>query len=346
MNAATPPRTRSRLVAIATAAMLVLGLLPAVASANHNPNHGDPCRQAVPATIFADYHRARKVHRASIDCAFYRAITAGAGTNANGDLVYRPRTSVTRAQMAQFIVNTLISAGYDTRLPSGGGGDQFNDIGGNFARVAINRLARAGIVTGTGNEKYSPGASISRQQMASFIVQAANWAVDPDVASDGTERFDDVPATNVHKHNIEAGADAGLFQGTSATTFAPGRLVVRDQMATFLVSLLRHAFDEARAPTPYTATAGVDDTNIEAGGFITGQVTGSNIRHVAISGCGITSQLLVDRDEVTSGIQYRVRVPRDQPAGPCTLTFTVTFNNSRERSSTIQMTVRSSSSAP
>ena len=337
-------RRAGRAAAVLAAAVALLAM-PGVGRADHTPNHGDPCREADRATFFADYNRARQVHRPGIDCAFYRGITSGAGTNADGRPVYRPLTDVTRAQMAQFIVNTLVAAGYDERLPRPGSQDRFDDIGSTFARVAINRLARAGIVSGTGERTYSPAAPVTRQQMATYIVQAVNFAQNPDVRPEGTDRFRDVPASNVHHDSIEGGADAGLFQGTSTTRFSPGRLVVRDQMATFLVNLLREIFDSANAPVPFTARPQVDDTNVTAGNPVTGQVTGSNMRGVEIRGCGINRQPLVDRDETTTGIQFSVRIPASQPAGTCTLTFVVTFTSGNERTGTIEMNIAAANDA-
>ena len=337
------PRPRSairRCLAVAVTTTLLVAGLAAPAGADHRDNHANPCEGAASASdIFADYERARDVHQASIDCALHRAITNGAGTNNDGERVYKPGASVTRAQMAQFIVNTLVAAGYDEALPEGAGEDRFDDIRGNFARVAINRLADAGIVSGTDADSYSPGDVIRRQQMASFIVQAVNWATNPDVRGDDVERFTDVGAANVHKPNIESGADTGLFQGTSASTFDPGRVVVRDQMATFLVTLLRHIYAEADAPEPYTATITVDDTTVDAGSDVTGEVTGSNITGVEVRGCSVGTRALEDVDPVAGGIQFSFRIPASRDPGGCTLRFTITFNNGAQAEAEQPMTI-------
>jgi hypothetical protein len=333
-------RAKGVLVAM-LAALLVVSLLPAVALANHNPGNTNPCGGAPSADDFADYDQARETHRASIDCALYRAITSGAGTNNAGDPVYRPRRAVTRAQMAQFIVNTIVAAGYDNSLPSGSGRDEFTDINNNFARVAINRLARAKIVSGTGRNRYSPDGFVTRQQMASFIVQAARHVVGQQhpIQRDNVDRFRDVDNNNVHKANIEAGADAGLFQGTSATTFSPGVRVLRDQMASFLVNLIQYTFNPSQAPPPNTAEVKLADTSVAAGDQLSGDITGENIKSATVSGCGLNNANLTDRDNRAEGIQFQVRIPASQDAGDCTLTFTVTFNNNSIRRFTETITV-------
>ena len=322
-------------------ALLVASLLPTAAFAAHNPSGDDPCEDAPPATDFADYEEARDTHQPSIDCAIYRGITSGAGVNADGAPLYRPGRAVTRAQMAQFIVNTIVSAGYDNDLPDGQGQDEFSDISDNFARVAINRLARADIVGGTGGDKFTPNGFVTRQQMASFIVQAARHVVGENhpVNRDGDDQFRDVRRSNVHKANIEAGADAGLFRGTSATTFNPGARVLRDQMATFLVNQLDYTFNPDTAPAAYVAEVNIADTEVEAGGEVTGDITGEHITSATVSGCGLNDDELTDEDNQADGIQFSATIPSNQAGGECTLTFSVEFDNNSTRLFTQEVTV-------
>ena len=333
-----------RATALLVAALLVAALGPP-AAADHVGGHPNPCRNAPAATVFADYGEVRAVHRGAVDCALYRGITSGAGSNAEGAPLYRPVARVTRAQMAQFIVNTLVAAGFDADLPPAGTTDRFGDIADSFARAAINRLARARIVSGTSEGRYSPGAPVTREQMATFIVQAAEFALNDNLLGDGTARFGDVGATNVHRANIEDGADAGLFQGTTATTFSPGRFVVRDQMATFLVNLLRVVFDTDRAPAPPSAQVRLTSTTVDAGGDVTGSVTGTGVQSVSLSGCGLPATALSDRDGSAAGIQFAARIPDSQPAGSCTLVFTTTFTNGTRRTDALTITVQAGNHA-
>ena len=328
-------------------AFLAASLLPATAHADHNAANASPCDDAQTADDFADYDEARDTHKPSIDCAVHRGITSGAGTNSGGEPIYRPGQAVTRAQMAQFIVNTIKAAGYDSALPGGEGRDEFTDISDNFARVAINRLARADIVGGTGGNRYTPNGVVTRQQMASFIVQAARHVVGEDhpVERDSEDRFTDVADSNVHKTNIEAGADAGLFQGTSENMFTPTARVLRDQMATFLVNLLRYTFNPEAAPAPNTAEIAIADSNVDAGGEISGDITGENVSSATVSGCGLTDAALADEDDQAEGIQFKVTIPESQPAGDCTLSFEITFENGSVRSYTRKITVSSANGA-
>jgi len=160
------------------------------------------------------------------------------GVVKEGQRFYLPGQDVTRGQMATFIVNTLRAAGIDAELPAAPEEDAFPDIAESPHRNAINVLAEAGIVTGLADGSFAPEAPVSRAQMATFMLKAADFAIEPDLASVDGARFTDVPAGSTHAERIERGADNGLFRGVTPTTFAPEKMVPRDQMASFLRNLL------------------------------------------------------------------------------------------------------------
>ncbi len=187
------------------------------------------------ATAYGDRGEARAVHQRSVDCVISRSIAVGSVQE--GQRVYRPAEDVTRGQMATFIVNALRAAGIDAELPAAPEEDAFSDIADSPHRDSINLLAAAGIVTGNAGT-FAPDALVSRAQMATFMVKAADFAVEPDLASDGELSFTDVPAVSTHADRIETGADNALFSGVTATTFAPEAMVQRDQMASFLTNLI------------------------------------------------------------------------------------------------------------
>jgi hypothetical protein len=195
----------------------------------------EDCSQAPVAAAYVDRDEAREVHKRSIDCVIDRSIAQGEVRD--GQRFYSPLAEVTREQMATFIANTLRAAGFDGELPAAGE-DAFSDIEGSTHRDNINVLAEAGIVKGLDGDRYDPKGLVSRQQMASFMVAAADFALDPDLTGTGSNPFTDVPAGGVHSDSIQTGFDNELFQGTTATTFEPTTFVKRDQMATFLVNLL------------------------------------------------------------------------------------------------------------
>lgn len=234
-------RRRTRLGAVA---LIAAALLIPVTVASAAP---DRCADA-PESDFADREQAREVHRSSIDCVDHTGITRG--REENGQRVYAPLEEVTRAQMATFIIQTLEAAGYEDELPSGEATeddpDEFDDIAESVHRERINQLARIGVANGVDDgTRYAPGRSITRMQMASFIVAATEFALVTDFEADGSH-FEDVRERNVHFGNINAGYEEALFSGTTppregvpdSGRFSPARTVLRDQMASFLTNLL------------------------------------------------------------------------------------------------------------
>ena len=197
---------------------------------------GGPCSEA-PVSSVTDRASARAVHQRAVDCVLHLKIALGTTTT-----TYGPLSSVRRDQMASFLLRTLEQAGIG--VPAAASDDAFSDLAGNTHRESINRLAAAEIALGRG-AGYEPGATMTRAQMASFIVRTAEYATASTLIPTRTDQFGDVPAGDVHERSVAAGFEAGLFSGTVLPTegtprsgsFAPAVTVLRDQMATFLVRL-------------------------------------------------------------------------------------------------------------
>lgn len=71
---------------------------------------------------------------------------------------------ITRGQMAVFL-----SKGFELPATTT---DYFSDDNGRFYEPHVNRVAKAGITTGCGGEKYCGEARVKRDQMASFLARA------------------------------------------------------------------------------------------------------------------------------------------------------------------------------
>jgi hypothetical protein len=99
------------------------------------------------------------VHQSAINSVASAGITQGCGT-----YLYCPFDSLTRAQMATFLVRAL-------DLPSTGT-DYFTDDNGSTHEAAINSVAAADITLGCGGTQFCPNNTITRAQMASFLVRS------------------------------------------------------------------------------------------------------------------------------------------------------------------------------
>jgi hypothetical protein len=103
----------------------------------------------------------------------------------------------------------------------------FSDLVGSKFFDDIVWLAEEGITAGCGGTKFCPNGSVTRGQMATFLVRAFN------LPTTGTDYFTDDEA-NKHEANINRLAAAGITAGCSGDAFCPDGLVTRAQMATFI----------------------------------------------------------------------------------------------------------------
>ena len=145
-------------------------------------------------------------------------ITSGCATD-----LYCPYASVTRAEMATFLVRAF-------GLPSSSK-DFFSDDTGSTHEAAINALAAAGVTRGCATGAYCPSMTVSRGELATFIARALRLPM--------TSRdyfWDD--NGSVHEPAINSIAAAGIASGCASGSFCPTRSVTREQMAGFLANAL------------------------------------------------------------------------------------------------------------
>jgi hypothetical protein len=162
-------------------------------------------------------------------------ITAGCSTNPP---LFCPGAGVTRGAMAVFILRGIHGAGYD---PPAATGTMFADVPAShpFAKW-IEQLAREGITGGcaTNPARYCPDATVTRAEMAVFLLRAEHGAgYDPPAATGGT--FADVPASHPLAAWIEQLAREGITAGcaTNPSRYCPDAGVTRGEMAVFLVRI-------------------------------------------------------------------------------------------------------------
>jgi hypothetical protein len=88
---------------------------------------------------------------------------------------YNVSDPMRRDDMAQFLVNAYKVI---TGSPLPPGPAAFTDIGSSDDKDAINTLAQAGVVRGTGGSLYDPAGSVSRAQFASFFARYLQLLID------------------------------------------------------------------------------------------------------------------------------------------------------------------------
>jgi glucose/arabinose dehydrogenase len=148
---------------------------------------------------------------------YYEGITTGCGGGR-----FCPRTNVTRAQMAIFLVRAF-------DIPPATGPDHFTDDNGITGESAINALYEAGITGGCTPTRFCPTASVRRSHMALFL----DRAIEPPLPPTAVDYFDDDDG-KTGESAINRLAEAGVTGGCASRRFCPNEYVTREQMSAFL----------------------------------------------------------------------------------------------------------------
>lgn len=154
--------------------------------------------------------------------AIIKIADAGITSGCSNDL-YCPYASVTRAEMATFLVRAFGLRGSSV--------DAFSDDGGSTHHASINALAAAGVTKGCQPSRFCPGSTVTRGELATFITRALGLSIP------SRDYFGDDNGS-VHEPAINAVAAAGISTGCGSTRFCPTQSVTREQMAGFLANAL------------------------------------------------------------------------------------------------------------
>ena len=172
------------------------------------------------------------VHLDNIDCAVASGVVRGTSAE---PLAFSPGRSVTRGQVATMLAGSLEASGVSLQADA----EQPFPDAGDTHDGAIAALAAEGIIDGFEDGMFRPQREVRRDQLASLLVGAIEFALHEELSGDGPQ-FDDVAEDNPHGANILAAREIGVMQGRTADTFNPGGDARRDQAATTVVGLIDH----------------------------------------------------------------------------------------------------------
>jgi hypothetical protein len=173
---------------------------------------------------FADVPPTNPFYR-FVETLLHRGVTSGCGGGA-----YCPGAETSREQMAAFV---LVAREQGDYAPAACMTPLFADVpaASPFCRW-IEELARRGVVAGCGGGNYCPGDSVTREQMAVFVLRTLDPALDPPACT--TPVFADVPAGSPFCRWIEELFRRGVVTGCGGGSYCPAQPVTREQMSVFL----------------------------------------------------------------------------------------------------------------
>jgi len=164
-----------------------------------------------------------------IEGLYHSGVTGGCSAS---PLMYCPGNSVTRAQMAIFLMRGINGTGY-TPPPATG---IFADVPENWTADWIEAFYNLGITSGCGTDplRYCPNNYLNRTQMAVFLVRAKHGSDYEPPAATGI--FSDVTLDGFFDGFIEQLYNDGITLGcaTSPLRYCPNGRVSRAEMAAFL----------------------------------------------------------------------------------------------------------------
>lgn len=105
----------------------------------------------------------------------------------------------------------------------------FDDISASYAKQEIINLHNKNILQGTSASSFSPDKPITRAEFITVIDRMLGLAP----AASKVSPFADVPQSAWYYGWVQAAVQLGLATGTSATTFAPGKEVTRQEAAVW-----------------------------------------------------------------------------------------------------------------
>ncbi|MBL8063021.1 MAG: CSLREA domain-containing protein [Anaerolineales bacterium] len=165
-----------------------------------------------------------------IESIYNASITYGCSSN---PLSYCPTNSVTRAQMAVFLLKGIHGSSYIP--PAVDSETGFTDVPTDYWAAAwIKQLAAEGITSGCDMEIYCPETPVTRDQMAVFLLKAKYGTSYAPPAVGVDTGFTDVPSDYWAAAWIKQLAAEAITGGCGGGLYCPVNSVTRDQMAVFL----------------------------------------------------------------------------------------------------------------
>jgi len=149
---------------------------------------------------------------------------------------FNPDGQMTRAEVAVMFDRLLVKdAGYTTTYQG-----MFTDVpSGSWFAVAVENLARLGIINGRGSNWFDPDAPITRAEFAAIATRLKT------VTAASGAQFADVTSDDWFYNAVNSAAAAGWVTGYPDGTFHPNDNITRTEAAVIVNRVLEREFDSS-----------------------------------------------------------------------------------------------------
>ena len=176
------------------------------------------------AVVFGDVTKDAWYHEA-VDYVLNEGMMNG---NGNGN--FAPNEELNRAMLVQILYNIEGRPEVDTEL-------EFSDVSqGVWYYDAVMWAAENGIVNGTGNGKFAPALSISREQMVTILYR---YAGSPELTATEITFNDAESVSSWAKLAVIWAAELGIVKGVGDNTFQPGGSSTRATAAQIMLNYFK-----------------------------------------------------------------------------------------------------------
>ena len=148
-------------------------------------------------------------------------------TDANGDEVDLTRESATKYTFEMPRSRVTVAASFVESEPEPLPFDDVDD--GDWFADAVRFVYENGMMNGTDETTFSPDATTSRAMIVTIL-----WRLENEPVVNYLMDFTDVDPAAYYAEAVRWAASEGIVTGTSATSFAPGESITREQLATML----------------------------------------------------------------------------------------------------------------
>lgn len=166
---------------------------------------------------------------------FFDSISLLKGNNISsgcGSGRFCPEEPMTRSEMAAFIIRALFGESFPFSSAP-----YFEDVGPSHPYFAyVQKLREIGVTNGCTATAYCPDATVTRGQMAAFLVRARlDITSNESFPFSPAPLFQDVSTSNLFFPYIQKMKQLGITDGCTATKYCPDDTNTRGQMSVFVV---------------------------------------------------------------------------------------------------------------